>query len=462
MATTNPSLAQRISKYAVSLTYADLTDHAIHTAKQRLVDSIGCALGAWEAQPVVNARNLSSIYPNNASTIFGTTRKTTDDMATFVNGTMVRYFDFNDGFIAKEMAHPSDTIPACIAVAEAEGASGKDLILAIVMAYEIQCRFVEAANLYERGWDHVNYVLVGVVVAVGKLMSLDEVKMTEAINIAINGHIALRQVRAGRLSAWKGSSAANASRNAIFAAQAARCGMEGPSPIFEGEMGFMKQITGPFEMKPEIFGNGVNKDFIICRTLTKLFATQGEMHTAVLAALELRKKIPDLAQVESVHVESTAVGYTILGKDPEKWTPTTRETADHSLPYTVARGLLDGEITPWSYTNEKIHDPLVLELMQNIKVSEDPELTALFPEFIPNRVTVTLKNGEVLSEQKNCMVGGGQEPMTDEHFESKYHKLIEPYLSLERREMLLEKLWNVDKEECLAIVLELMVIFQDQ
>lgn len=461
MTISNLSLAQRIARYAVNLEYDDIPEEAVHIVKQRLVDSIGCALGALNEDPVKWGRKFAETLPLGNATIWATNVKVTPDVAAFVNGTAVRYFDFNDGYIAKELAHPSDTIAPCMAVAEAEGASGKELILSVVLAYEIQCRFVDAANLYKRGWDHVNYVLMGATVAAGKLLRLDEDQMTEAINIAVNSHIAMRQVRAGNLSPWKGSSAANASRNGVFSAQLARCGFKGPSPIFEGEMGFMKQITGDFEITPEAFGNGQNKDFVILRTLTKLIATQGEQHTAVFATLEAKKQINDLSAIQSIHVDTTSVAYTILGKDPEKWNPTTRETADHSLPYTVSRALLDGEITPHSYTMEKIHDPRVRELMKKVTVSEDPELTALFPENIPNRITILLVSGKRVTVQKNVMIGGHRSDsmrMTDEHFVEKYNKLLAPIYSTGQSDKLLKLLYAIDAEEDLSNVNNAMLL----
>ena len=453
------NVAERLSRYALSLRYADLDPTVIHVTKQRLVDSVGCALGSFDSPPVRSARHLSESVPVPLSTVMGTRHRTTPDMAAFVNGTMVRHFDFNDGYIGREVGHPSDNIPPCMAVAEAEEASGEDLILAIVLAYEIQCRLQDAANLYRRGWDHVNYVLASSTIAAGRLLRLSEEQLTQAINIAVGGHLAMRQVRAGELSAWKGSSAANAARNGIFAALLAGHGMTGPSPIFEGEMGFFKQVTGPFELDPETFGNGRNGDFMILRTLTKMLPTNGELQTAVWAALELRERIPDLTDILSVSIDTTEVGYTFLGKDPEKWRPRSRETADHSLPYTVARALMDGEISVGSYTDEKIGDPRIIDFMRTISVQEDRALTAMFPKWIPNRVTVRLKSGEVLSKQVDTARGGSPEdPMTDDDFEGKFDRLVRSYLSEEQRRAVLEHIWNVEKQTTLSGLFGAMVV----
>ncbi|MFI6436575.1 MmgE/PrpD family protein [Streptomyces sp. NPDC050759] len=438
-------LADELGSYATSLRYSDLSAHAVHTAKQRLVDSVGCGLGAFDAPPSRNGRAFAEAHSSGAATVLGTRQTTTPDIAAFVSGTMVRYFDFNDGYIGKEVGHPSDNIPACLAVAESEAASGEDLLLAIVLAYEIQCGFQDAANLHRGGWDHVNYVLLSSVVAAGRLMGLSPGQLTEAINIAMNGHIALRQARSGTLSQWKGCSAPNAARNGIIAAELASHGFTGPSPIFEGEMGFMNQITGTFSVDVGGFGNRDNQSYAVSRTLTKMLPTNGEMQTAVWAALSIRERISDVEAIDSVQVDTTYVGHHFLGKDPEKWKPTTRETADHSLPYTVARALTDGAITIASYSDEAIADPAVLALTQRVSVREDPALTALFPEYIPNRVTVRLASGEVLTEEVHDAPGGGRVAMTDEQFEEKFHGLLRPLAPEPQRAEILALLWGVER-----------------
>jgi 2-methylcitrate dehydratase len=453
------NLAEQLSQYALSLSYEDLSPEVIHKVKQRLVDTIGCALGSHDEHLMADLRAFAGTQPLASATILGTAQKTSVEMATFVNGCMIRYYDFNDGYIAKELGHPSDNIATCLAVGEAHGVTGRELILAIVLAYEIQCRLQDAANLYRLGWDHVNYVLIASTVAAGRLMKLNQAQLAHAINIAVNGHIALRQVRAGELSAWKGCSAANAARNAVFSASLARHGVTGPSPIFEGEMGFMRQITGEFQLDVSQFGNARNGDFRILETLTKLLPMQGEMQTAVWAALELRQELVDLSQVRSVRIDTTEVGFRILGKDPQKWRPTSRETADHSLPYAVARALLDGQISTSSFAVERLGESEVLDLMQKITVHASEELTALFPALIPNRVTLVLESGQTLSRQVNAARGTLDTPMTDNDFEDKFRMLLSPLFVTERIAELQECLWGLEEQDKLVGLFELMTIY---
>jgi 2-methylcitrate dehydratase len=452
------NIAQEIGNYAAALSYTDLSDHAVATAKQRLLDSLACALGAFDAAPVQAARGYARTIPVARATLLGTNEQSTPDLAAFVNGTMVRYLDYNDGYIGKELGHPSDNIPACLAVAEAEGKSGRNLILAIVLAYEIQCRLQDAGRLYSLGWDHVNYVLVSVAVAAGKLLGLTAAQLTQAINMALGAHVTLRQVRAGELSSWKGCSAANAARNAITCAYLAREGMTGPSPVFEGEMGFIKQLSVDLDFDISRFGGSKGADYAITRTLTKLLPTQGEIQTAVWAALKLRPHISDLDAIKSIHVDTTAAAYRITASDAEKWRPRTRETADHSLPFTLARALLDGEVTMGTYSDAMIHDDGAHVLMDKITAAEDPALTAMFPRAIANRVRVTLHDGRVLSEQVNTALGNWDMPMQNGDFETKFTNAARKWLSAGQIARVCDFVWHLDRQNNFSTLFSALLV----
>lgn len=428
------SLADDLAGYVHRLAYEDLPPTVLTRVRQRLLDSLACVLGAYGSPPVRALQAFAAAAGGGGASVFGLDAGTTPDIAALVNGAMVRYLDYNDGYMAREPGHPSDNIPACLALAQAEGRDAKALTVAIVAAYEIQMRLQDAAALNGRGWDHVNYVLIAMAAAAGRLLDLSERQTAQAINMAVNGHIALRQVRSGELSMWKGVSAANAARNGVFCALLARHGLEGPAPVFEGKMGFMAQVSGPFQLDVPGFGSRANPDFRILRSLTKTWPANGELHTAVWAALALRGKIGSIEEIDSIHVDSTEIGWRILASDPEKWRPRTRETADHSLPYTVARALVDGDISLATYTDEAIADPAVARLMDRVTVSADPALTALFPRHLGNRVTLTLRCGQVLVEEVISGPGSVETPMTDADFEAKFRRMAAPHLAPEAQD----------------------------
>jgi 2-methylcitrate dehydratase len=440
-------LAERLADYTIALGYHDLPDSVIHVTRQRVVDSIGCALGAIDSEPVRSIRSYLATLPAGASNLLFDRMKVTPEAAAFLNATMVRFLDYNDGYFSLEPGHSSDNIPACLAVAQAEGLHAKDLIVAIVIAYEVQMRLQDAASLFRRGWDHVNFITVSATLAVGKLLNLSRTQLVHALGMALNGHIAMRQVRSGELSGWKGASAANASRNAVFCAYLARHGMTGPGSIFEGDMGFFNQVSGPFELDVRAFGNRENGDFHIMRTLTKLYPTNGEMQTAVVAAIGLRKELASLDEIASIQIDTTDVGFKFLAKDRAKWRPTTRETADHSLPYTVARALMDGTITRATYDEADLADPRVIDLIDKISVREDPVLTAQMPS-LANRVTIKTRGGKVLSRELGT-TEIARAGIADAQIERKFRDFATARLPEEQIRKVLDICWTLENQQSL-------------
>ncbi|HZY47500.1 MAG TPA: MmgE/PrpD family protein [Candidatus Bathyarchaeia archaeon] len=452
------TIADQLSEYAFSLKYGDIPENIIHESKKRIIDALGCGIGAFNADPIKYSRNIAEkAHVKDGSTLLGTRKKSTPDLASFTNGIMVRYFDYNDTYLSKEPAHPSDNLGACFSVADAENATGKDLLLSVALAFEIQCRLCDAADIRHRGWDHVCYGLVSTALASGRLMDLNPKQLTQAVNLSLNSHIAMRQVRAGELSMWKGCSFANAGRNGVFSALLAREGMTGPSPIFEGEMGFFKQVSGPFTINTEEFG-GRNGKFKIGETYLKYFPAEIHSQTAIWAALEARKEIENPNDIQSVEIASHEAGYTILGKDPQKWAPETKETADHSLPYIVAMALLEGKIDNSTYGPKKFKDPKILDFLKKITVIEDKDLTAMYPEAVANRVTVKLSSGKIISKQVNYHKGHPKNPMSDEDVEKKFRTLTRKQLSETQTKRALETLWNLEKVKVVSKVFSTLVV----
>jgi 2-methylcitrate dehydratase len=288
-------------------------------------------------------------------------------------------------------------------------------------------------------------------------MDLDSGKMTEAVNLALNSHITMRQVRAGELSMWKGCSFANAARNGVFSALLAREGMTGPSPVFEGEMGFFKQVSGPFEMNIDDFG-GRNGSFKIAETYLKFFPAEIHSQTSIWAALEARKEIENPEDIVSIEIASHEAGYTILGRDPEKWNPLTKETADHSLPYIVGMALLEGKIDNSTYSEKKFRDPKILGFLKKITVVEDGTLSAMYPEAVANRVTVKLSTGRVVSKQIDYHKGHPKNPMSDSEVEEKFRKLTTRILDKSRARRILDAVWNLERAKDVSKVVSILTL----
>src|SRR5213592_551694 len=444
------TLAHQLASYASSFRFEDLSKEVVHEVKRRILDSLGCALGAWNEEPCIIARNVASDFSaKHGSTILGTNHKAPPDWTAFANGCCIRYFDFNDTYLSKEPAHPSDNISAALAAAESVGANGKELITAIALAYEVQCRLCDAASIRARGWDHVTYGAFSTALACARLMQLDLERTRHAVNIAGVACAAMRQARVGELSHWKGVAFANAARHGVYSALLARGGMTGPAPIFEGQMGFEKQlgvelgdIGKKFRLPFPKSAQGPAS--MILKTSIKYWPAEYHSQSAIEAALFLRSQIEDLSKMKGVVIESHDASVDIIGSEPEKWKPQTRETADHSLPYITAIALIDGEVTEKQFQPKRFTDPKIWQFLENVKVQRNAELSAMYPDAVANIVHVDLADGRRLSRRVDYPLGHAKNPLKDSQVEEKFNVLVDPMLGSDRARKIIDIVWKLD------------------
>jgi 2-methylcitrate dehydratase len=442
-------LAERLAEYAGFLKFQNLPPEVVHEVKRRVLDSLACAYGAITAPPCRIARRLATrVVLKDGSTVWGTRHRTIPELAAFANGTAVRYLDCNDTYLSKEPAHPSDNIPACLAVAESLHVNGRQFIQAIVLAYEVQCRLCDAAALRPRGWDHVTYGALSTAVATAKLLKLSKNRIVHAINLGGITAGALRQTRVGEVSFWKACAFANSSRNGIFAGYAAREGMTGPAAMFEGEKGFMKVISGSFSL-PDLGGsNGVS--YKILDTYIKPHPVEYHAQSAVEAAFAIRQQLMaeygkcPVHQFESINVGSGDVAIEIIGRDPEKWHPNTRETADHSLPFCVAAALADGKITPQSFSRSRLNDTVLVDLMQKIRVEEIKDFSERYPEAMSTKIDVHMIDGKTFTAQVDHPRGHPRRPLSDHDLEMKFQELTSRRISRKDQTKLIQTVWELD------------------
>lgn len=444
-------LAERLAAYAHGLTYEELDDATIERVKTLLIDTVGCGMGAWDEKPVRVCREIA-LSTAGPATVIGTDRQTTTELAAFANAAAFRYLDFNDTYVGRFAVHPSDNIAACLAVAEAERTSARELIAAIVIAYEVNCRLVDALDISTRGWDPPIFGLPAVALAAGRLMKLTPEQLAHAVSIAMNDHIPMAQTRVGALSDWKGLAAAEAGRNAVFAARLARAGLTGPAPIFEGSSGFFTQVSGLAKVDVEAFGRrGV--PFRLHQCNLKPYPAVIYTQTAIVAGIEVAKEVGSLDRIASVEIATTRRGFQRTGSEPEKWSPQTRETADHSLPYITARAMFDGDITNESFAPAKFRDPAVLAFMQKIKVAEDPALTARKGGAVPTRVTATLSDGRRISREVDYAPGFAERPMSKADVERKFRGNVGQRWSTKKTDDILTALWALEQTKDLTQLL---------
>jgi 2-methylcitrate dehydratase len=287
-------------------------------------------------------------------------------------------------------------------------------------------------------------------------MKLSPGQLTQAVNLAVNDHIPMAQTRVQTLSDWKGFADAEAARNAVFAVLLARGGLTGPAPIFEGLSGFFKQVSGPADIDVDAFG-GRNAPFRILRCAIKPYPAVIYTQTAIVAGIEVAKEVVkqagSLDRIAAVEIATTSRGYQRTGSEPEKWSPKTRETADHSLPYITARAMFDGDITHASFATEMFSDPHILAFMQKIKVSEDPVLTARIGAAVPTRVTAVLADGQRISREVDYAPGFAERPMNRSEVERKFRGNVGKRWPSRRTDAILQALWALDQTDDLSVLL---------
>lgn len=444
-------LAGRIAAYADALRYEDLDAATVERVKSHIVDSFACAFAAYDEKPVHVCRELAMTPGEGVSTVLGTKHRTTPDLAGFANGAAIRYYDLNDAYASPTSGavHPSDHIGACLAVAEAEKASAKDAILAIVLAYEVNCRLVDATDAVARGWDPTIFSLPAVALAAGKLMKLSRQQLTQAVNLALNDHVPMGQTRTQTNSDWKGLSDSEAERNAIFAARLARTGLTGPAPIFEGRKGFFAQIASPAEVDVNAFG-GRKTRFKIHECGVKAYPAVVYSQTAIVAGIELAKELGGggmklLDRITAIEIATTKRGYEQAGRDREKWTPRNRDTADHSLPYLVAWAMIDGDVSNGTYAAAKLEDARVLAFLQKITAREDPAFAHPKGNAPATRLTATLSDGRTVVKQIDDMPGFPGQPMTREQMGHKFRSNVAGRWPAKKDDVLLQSLWEIDR-----------------
>ena len=435
------AVTDAIARYAVDLSHDDLSASAVHGMKGRLVDSIGCALGGLNGEPVRIARQIASVtHGEPPARVFFTGEMTTVDMAAFANGLMVRYLDFNDTYQAREGGHPSDVIAGTLAVADAHHLSGRDALLAVIAGFETICALAESERLSVKAIDHSMHVAVGTAVGACKAMGLDYDRTVHAISMAVVSNVSLKVARDGHLSMWKSGSAANASRGGVFSARLASMGMTSPDEPFASPGG-IAGLAGEETTVPTFGGRG--QPFHTDRSSIKFFPAQYTVQAPIWAALQLREDLNGAIPDEIiVYTYKSAV---TSSADPTKWQVSDRETADHSMPYVVAVALLDGEVTPAQFSPERVAEPAVAALMQRINVREDTVMTKEFPGTQAARIEAQVGDKRYSVVIPNCK-GHEKNPATDAEIDWKFRMLAKDATSVGRAESMLARLWAFDSE----------------
>jgi 2-methylcitrate dehydratase len=463
----NKTISRTISEFAIRLKYEDLPEEVVNEVKRYLYDSIGCAYGGYHTKDV---KILHDIYTEMAgkreATVIGYGDRIPAINATLVNSLMIRALDFNDIYWKEDPSHPSDIIPAAISVGELVGASMKEVITAIVIAYEFEQRLCLFASpgVRERKWHHATLTQFVSPIVAGKMLGLNEDQMVNAIGISGSHNHTIGCPTAGKLTMMKNTVDPMAVQSGVFAALMAKRGYSGTEAVFEGKEGFMDTFLGwnakeqkvdPVSMKGrdgvsdwkwniEKLIGGLGENFKIMECSMKAFPTEALTHTHLSCTLKVvTKNNISYDQIDTVTLTTLAQAYDILF-DPHKYRPESRETADHSLPYCIAAALVDHKITTQSFSDEKLKDPRIWEVIDKIKGEPSQEFEKMFPAKQPSKVVVKTKDGREFSEYLEYPKGDPREPMTMEDLDNKFEGLVGKLLTKGRQKEVKEAIFNAE------------------
>jgi 2-methylcitrate dehydratase len=435
------SVAETLADFAVRLRYEDLPADVVRTAKRTILDTIGCAIGGYQAGPSRIAVKLAAgVSATPGATVFCSGIKTSHELAVFANGVMIRYLDFNDGYITPMGGgHPSDTLAALISSAEIAGRSGRDLIAATALSYEVFCKIADVLDTRGLGLDQSTILGLASVVGASRLMGLTPEQMVHAIGITVGGNTAINQGRVGTLSNWKDFASAEASRKAIFSAQLAQAGMTGPSRVFEGPSGFFNVISRKTFDQPKL-----GEPFGIMNAFTKRFPLGQYSQTVAEAAAQARSVFASTDEIHEVNIRVSRNAIKVMADSPDKWRPQSHETADHSMPYAAAVVLMYGTIDDHYYEDPYLHDPRLLDLVSRVRCIPSAEADVHEKDYNLCDFEIVLKSGTQKSVRVEYHRGHRKNPMTDAEMEQKFRSLAGKYMPAERIDALLRQLWNLE------------------
>ncbi len=464
---TDNFLSRDLARWACKLRFEDLSPEAVRSAKLFWFDSIGCALGGSQQHDVVIALDHCREMAGGAGERGGVCTTYVDGFRTnpvdaaFLNALMIRAMDYNDIDWKADPCHPSDIISGPLAVAEMLGGSGRDVLVGTVIAYEVEMRLCEIGQpgVREYGWHHATLTGFAAPLAAGRMLGLTEEQMIAALGISASHTCTLGAVTAGKLTNMKNTVDPMATRAGVEGALLARRGYSGPEHVIDGKEGLFHVFGHGWDAAGLVAALPANpKDhYRIVDCGMKSFPIEALSHAPLTAMMKIvkehRVRHEDVAEIK---VEVVARAADILG-DPHKSRPTSKETADHSLPYSLAVGLMDGMVTPLQFKDERIRDPRLIPLMDKVKVVPNQEFEALFPKFQPSQVTITLTSGKSFTQRVDVPKGDPRDPMTEEEIAVKFHALGDAVLGRPKCENLRKVIMGLEKEDSLGRLFSLAV-----
>ena len=453
--------------YISGLSFEDLPRNVVEDAKYRILDIIGVALPAYAREGAVQVMVdfIREVAGRSESTILVMGDKVPAHNAAMINGLMAHCLELDDDHNVM-IGHPgSPVIPACLAVAEREGASGRSLIVGVVAGYEGVVRTSVAVNAFKPGVLHNKGFhptgtngIFGAVVGAGRIMKLGGEKIANALGIA--GGFSAGLLQGLYEGAWtKRLNPGWAAHSGVIASDLARLGYSGPKGIFEGSHGWFNAYAGEGNYDLEIITKGLGDSFSNVETSYKPYACCRYCHSPIDALLEIMKEHTiEPEKVESITVRTFKEAIHITVDPPERRKkPQTVVDAQFSMHYAIAVSLLTGRALLDEFSEEMIGDPIVLDLASRVDVVLDDEMEKAYPKLYPAGVMIRMKSGEEFYHQVKTAKGDPQWPLTAEELVERFHILASPVIGHDRASAVVENIQNLESIEDVGSLMTLLV-----
>jgi 2-methylcitrate dehydratase len=436
--------ADELGEFVVRADQSDLSGHVLPTLKRNVLDSIACALGALDGELIPAIRAHAEQFSSRPTATFVGGGRASVDQAAFFNAVLVRYPDLLDTYLTPGgLCHPADNFGAIFAVAEHVDARGADFLLALAIAYEIQCRFSAQVPVMARGLNHALQLAMSAAAGSAKLLGLDVAQTADAIVASAVDNVSLAAVHAEPVSAWKGISPAITGMRAVYNTMLASRGITGPRALFEGPNGLERFFGQPIDLQTSD------------RSLTAVEQTYLKQYCALIhgqviidATLALRDEHGITgADVAAVTLEVFLGAFDIAGGGHygNKDHPSTKEQADYNLKYLTAVALLDGQVGPEQLETERVRRDDVQELLARVQVKAAPDLTGAYPERTQARVHIAVKDGRKLHREQFDFEGSPTRPMSWDRVVEKLHWLGEPFADATLRAEIIDAVDRLDE-----------------
>ena len=435
---------EQIAAFATQATYESLPDETRSALKRTVLDTLACAIAALDGTPAKMLREQFEEYGGTARCTLIGGGKTSPDQAALLNSVLVRYVDVLDTYMSPGgLCHPSDNFGAILAAAEMADRSGQEFLLALAVAYEVQCRFTEVVPVMYRGLNHALQLSMSVAAGSSRLLGLNRDQTANAIAIAAADNVSLAVVHVEPVSHWKGISPGMSAMRALYATSMAKRGFTGPMGLFEGPNGLNR-----------LFDQTISIDWsdpaleASRKTVFKKYCALVHGQPVLETVLELRRQHAiQAADVVSVTAEVFQFAYEISGGGHfgKKEQPKTKEQADYNLKYLISVALIDGEVGPAQLETERVLRSDVQELLRLVAIKPAAEFTARYPEQLGVRITIVLCDGRTLQREQTDFEGSVTQPFAWERVVEKFHWLSEPFAIEALREEIVHAVENIDR-----------------